>query len=120
MGHLESWCRRMWTLVILLPLAVGLPQSQLELKLEKSEDFVIGSSCAVEAFSPEGNLDLSKLEGCSNCFEAATTDAEAVKFCTREHLPNVYSRCKEKVESPPSPDMRCSSASLTPSSSWTP
>ena len=62
-GHLESWCRRMWTLVILLPLAVGLPQSQLELKLEKSEDFVIGSSCAVEAFSPEGNLDLSKLEG---------------------------------------------------------
>ena len=62
-GHLESWCRRMWTLVILLPLAVGLPQSQLELKLEKSEDFVIGSSCAVEAFSPQGNLDLSKLEG---------------------------------------------------------
>merc|ERR1712037_1078702 len=51
-GHLESWCRRMWTLVILLSLAVGLPQSQLELKLEKSEDFVIGSSCAVEAFSP--------------------------------------------------------------------
>ena len=36
---------------------------------------------------------------CSNCFEAATTDAEAVKSCTREHLPNVYSQCKKKVES---------------------
>ena len=53
----------MWTFVILLPLALGLPQSELELKLEKNEDFVIGSSCAVEAFSAQGKLDLSKLEG---------------------------------------------------------
>ena len=59
---MESWCRRMRTLLILLPLALGLPQSQRN-KLEKNEDFVIGSSCAVEAFSPQGKLDLSKLEG---------------------------------------------------------
>ena len=61
-GHLESWCCIMWTLVLLLPIALGLPQSE-ENKLEKNEDFVIGSSCAVEAFSPAGKLDLSKLEG---------------------------------------------------------
>ena len=60
--HLESWCRRMWTLVLLLPLVLGLPQAE-ENKLEKNEDFVIGSSCAVEAFSPAGKLDLTKLEG---------------------------------------------------------
>ena len=41
---------------------LGLPQSQ-ENKLEKNENFVIGSSCAVEAFSSQGKLDLSKLEG---------------------------------------------------------
>ena len=52
----------MWTLVLLLPLVLGLPQSE-ENKLEKNEDFVIGSSCAVEAFSPAGKLDLSKLKG---------------------------------------------------------
>ena len=52
----------MWTLVILLPLTWSLPQSQ-ENKLEKNKDFVIGSSCAVEAFSPQGKLDLSKLDG---------------------------------------------------------
>ena len=50
----------MWTL--LLSLALGLAQS-LESQLEKNEDFVIGSSCAVEAFSRQGKLDLSKLEG---------------------------------------------------------
>ena len=49
----------MWT--FLLSLALGLAQS-LESQLE-NEDFVIGSSCAVEAFSRQGKLDLSKLEG---------------------------------------------------------
>ena len=54
----------MWTLVILLPLALGFPQSEgRNIKLEKNEDFVIGSSCAVEAFSPQGKLDVSKLDG---------------------------------------------------------
>ena len=36
---------------------------------------------------------------CSNCFEAATTDADAFESCTKEHLPNFYSRCKENVDS---------------------
>ena len=39
------------------------------------------------------------LSRCSKCFEAAKSDAEAVKSCTKEHLPNFYSRCKDKVES---------------------
>ena len=42
---------------------------------------------------------------CSNCFDAARTDAEAVKLCAHRStsLPNFYSRCKEKVDSPTIP-----------------
>merc|ERR1712223_822848 len=94
-------CLSMWTFVILL-LTLGLAQSQKK-NLEDFEDFVIGSCCGVEAFYPDGKLEVTKLEGCSKCFEAAKSDGEAVKSCTKEHLPNFYSRCKDKVESLNSP-----------------
>ena len=51
----------MWTFVILL-LTLGLARSQKK-NLEDFEDFVIGSCCGVEAFYPDGKLEVTKLEG---------------------------------------------------------
>ena len=51
----------MWTFVVLL-MTLGLAQSQKK-NLEDFEDFVIGSCCGVEAFYPDGKLDVTKLEG---------------------------------------------------------
>merc|ERR1712099_105424 len=50
-------------------------------ELETNEDFVIASSCVVEALEEE------------YAFEAA-------KACTTEHLPNIYEDCKNLIESP--------------------
>ena len=78
-------------------------------ELEGNEDFVITSSCFVEAFDGDGNLDEQTLEKCVQCFEEAddlgegVDSAEAAKACTVEHLPNFYQDCKDGIESPTVP-----------------
>ena len=46
-------------------------------ELEGNEDFVVTSSCFVEATDEEGNLDEPKLEKCVQCFEEADALVEA-------------------------------------------
>merc|ERR1719507_2223670 len=75
-------------------------------ELEGNEDFVITSSCFVEATDGDDNLDEQTLENCVQCFEDADAlgeealAAEAAKNCTVEHLPNFYEDCKDGIESP--------------------
>merc|ERR1712083_804418 len=75
-------------------------------ELEGNEDFVIMSSCFVEATDGDGNLDEQTLENCVQCFEEADAleeealEVEAAKNCTVEHLPNFYEDCKDGIESP--------------------
>merc|ERR1712083_72014 len=75
-------------------------------ELEGNEDFVITSSCFVEATDGDGNLDEQTLENCVQCFEEADAleeealEVEAAKNCTVEHLPNFYEDCKDGIESP--------------------
>ena len=98
-SHAVSDRSRMQLLLLLLPLALALamPPLQLEL-LETNEDFVLGSSCAVEAVSSDGvHLDEAKAESCWDCFAWSTTVA-AAKACVTEYLPNIYSDCREEVE----------------------
>ena len=78
-------------------------------ELEGNEDFVITSSCFVEATDGDGNLDEQTLENCVQCFEEADAleeealEVEAAKNCTVEHLPNFYEDCKDGIESPSVP-----------------
>ena len=129
-SHSESWGPTMKTLLILLlALACAMPMPQGKdsseedsqesqesnetaedlQELEGNEDFVITSSCFVEATDGDGNLDEQTLEKCVQCFEEADDlgegdDAvEAAKACTVEHLPNFYEDCKEGIESPSVP-----------------
>ena len=75
-------------------------------ELEDNEDFVITSSCFVEATDGDGNLDEQTLENCVQCFEEADAleeealEVEAAKNCTVEHLPNFFEDCKDGIESP--------------------
>merc|ERR1712240_926375 len=62
----------------------------------------IGSSCTIEAFDDQENLDEGKLEECGDCFENADTEEKA-KTCTIEHLPYFYDECKIWIESPTAP-----------------
>merc|ERR1711994_1136671 len=75
--------------------------------LETNEDFVIASSCVVEALDEDGNLDEEAVEKCGQCFaDADIPDLEeeyafeAAKACTTEHLPNIYEDCRDLIESP--------------------
>merc|ERR1711936_481699 len=75
--------------------------------LETNEDFVIASSCVVEALDEDGNLDEEAVEKCGQCFADADIPdleeeyaIEAAKACTTEHLPNIYEDCKNLIESP--------------------
>ena len=78
-------------------------------ELESNEDFVVTSSCFVEAVDGDGNLDEQTLEKCVQCFEDAdalgetANSVEAAKACTVEHLPNFYQDCKDGIESPSVP-----------------
>merc|ERR1712110_52654 len=76
-------------------------------ELETNEDFVIASSCVVEALDEDGNLDEEAVEKCGQCFADADIPdleeeyaIEAAKACTTEHLPNIYEDCKNLIESP--------------------
>ena len=89
-------------LLLLLPLALALPAQDPLVQLESNQDFVIGSSCTIEAFDDEENLDEGKLEECGDCFENADTEEKA-KACTIEHLPYFYDECKIWIESPTAP-----------------
>ena len=89
-------------LLLLLPLALALPAQDPLVQLESNQDFVIGSSCTIEAFDDEENLDEEKLEECGDCFENADTEEKA-KTCTIEHLPYFYDECKIWIESPTAP-----------------
>ena len=89
-------------LLLLLPLALALPAQDPLVQLESNQDFVIGSSCTIEAFDDEENLDEGKLEECGDCFENADTEEKA-KTCTIEHLPYFYDECKIWIESPTAP-----------------
>merc|ERR1712228_905781 len=71
-------------LLLLLPLAFALPAQDPLVQLESNEDFVIGSSCTIEALDEAGTLDTAKA-------------------CTIEHLPNFYEECKIWIESPTAP-----------------
>merc|ERR1712024_185547 len=70
-------------------------------QLEGNPDFVIMSSCFVEATDGDGNLDEQTLENCVQCFEKTdgqetyALEVEAVKNCTIEYLPNFYEDCKD-------------------------
>ena len=122
-NHSESWGQAMKTLLILLfALASAMPMPQF-IVVEAGpyfkdgtrrvdsheEDFVITSSCFVEATDGDGNLDEQTLEKCVQCFEEADAlgegvdCVEAAKACTVEHLPNFYEDCKEGIESPTVP-----------------
>merc|ERR1712088_1230402 len=91
--HSETLVPAMKTLLVLLfPLASALPAQDQLAQLETNEDFVIGSSCTIEAI----------LDKCGDCFEKADT-LEAAKACTIEHLPNFYEECKIWIESPTAP-----------------
>merc|ERR1712001_682999 len=83
-------------LLLLLPLAFALPAQDQLVQLETNEDFVIGSSCTIEALDEDGNLDEATLDKCGDCLEKA-------KACTIEHLPNFYEECKIWIESPTAP-----------------
>ena len=91
-------------LLLLLPLALtlALPAQDPLVQLESNQDFVIGSSCTIEAFDDQENLDEGKLEECGDCFENADTEEKA-KTCTIEHLPYFYEECKIWIESPTAP-----------------
>ena len=89
-------------LLLLLPLALALRAQDPLVQLESNQDFVIGSSCTIEAFDDEENLDEGKLEECGDCFENADTEEKA-KTCTIEHLPYFYDECKIWIESPTAP-----------------
>ena len=89
-------------LLLLLPLALALPAQDPLVLLESNQDFVIGSSCTIEAFDDQENLDEGKLEECGDCFENADTEEKA-KTCTIEHLPYFYDECKIWIESPTAP-----------------
>ena len=91
-------------LLLLLPLALALalPAQDPLVQLESNQDFVIGSSCTIEAFDDQENLDEGKLEECGDCFENADTEEKA-KTCTIEHLPYFYDECKIWIESPTAP-----------------
>merc|ERR1712088_365825 len=71
-------------LVLLFPLAFALPAQDQLAQLETNEDFVIGSSCTIEAIDGDDTLD-------------------AAKACTIGHLPNFYEECKIWIESPTAP-----------------
>ena len=101
-SHSETLCPAMKTLYLLLPLAFALPAQDQLVQLESNEDFVIGSSCTIEAIDEDGNLDEASLDKCGDCFEKADT-LEAAKACTIEHLPNFYEECKIWIESPTAP-----------------
>merc|ERR1712013_879226 len=68
-------------LLLLLPLALALPAQDPLVQLESNQDFVIGSSCTIEAFDAE----------------------EKAKTCTIEHLPYFYDERKIWIESPTAP-----------------
>ena len=89
-------------LLLLLPLALALPAQDPLVQLESNQDFVIGSSCTIEAFDDQENLDEGKLEECGDCFENADTEEKA-KTCTIEHLPYFYDECRIWIESPTAP-----------------
>ena len=89
-------------LLLLLPLALALPAQDPLVQLESNQDFVIGSSCTIEAFDDQENLDEGKLKECGDCFENADTEEKA-KTCTIEHLPYFYDECKIWIESPTAP-----------------
>merc|ERR1711990_999530 len=96
--HSETLGPAMKTLLVLLfPLVFALPAQDQLVQLETNEDFVIGSSCTIEALDEEATLDK-----CGDCFEKADT-LETAKACTIEHLPNFYEECKIWIESPTAP-----------------
>merc|ERR1712110_809817 len=89
-NHSESWGPAMKTFfILLLALACAMPMPQGKdsseedsseesnetgedlQELEGNEDFVITSSCFVEATDGDGNLDEQTLEKCVQCFEEA-------------------------------------------------
>merc|ERR1711972_563947 len=83
-------------LLLLLSLALALPAQDPLVQLESNQDFVIGSSCTIEAFD--------------DCFENADTEEKA-KACTIEHLPYFYDECRIWIESPTAPLEEVPSAS---------
>merc|ERR1712012_218200 len=97
----ESFGQVMNTILLLL-LALALPAQDPLVQLESNQDSVIGSSCTIEAFDDQENLDEGKLEECGDCFENADTEEKA-KTCTIEHLPYFYDECKIWIESPTAP-----------------
>ena len=80
--------------LLLAPLAAGASLRELE----TNEDFIIGSSCAIEAIdSTTLELDEGRLEKCGNCFDKETT-LEGAYGCVVTHLPNLYSACRDVVD----------------------
>merc|ERR1712061_375774 len=124
--HSENWSQTMKTLfILLLALACALPLPTPEESNESSgeeseeinetgedvqkveveeinEDFVIISSCVVEAMDEDGNLNEETLDKCGQCFNEAEKQEgyEAATACALEYLPNIYEDCKDLIESP--------------------
>merc|ERR1712001_298989 len=124
--HSENWSQTMKTLfILLLALACALPlptpeesnessgeeseeinetgEDVQEVEVEEiNEDFVIISSCVVEAMDEDGNLNEETLDKCGQCFNEAEKQEgyEAATACALEHLPNIYEDCKDLIESP--------------------
>ena len=90
-------------LLLLFPLAFALPAQDPLVQLETNEDFVIGSSCTIEAIDGDDNLNEGTLDKCGDCFEKADS-VEKAKACTIEHLPTFYEECKIWIESPTAPE----------------
>merc|ERR1712037_360578 len=88
-------------------------------ELEDNEDFVITSSCFVEATDGDGNLDEQTLENCVQCFEEADAleeealEVEAAKNCTVDTFPTSMRIARMELSRQLSPKLRFWNASWT-------
>merc|ERR1712130_997517 len=118
-SHSETLGTTMKTLLLLLfPLAFALPAQDPLAQLETNEDFVIGSSCTIEAIDGDDNLDEGTLDKCGDCFEKA----DSVERPRHARL-SIFPPSTKSARFGSSPPLRlrrmCSSASLRLSSSLT-
>ena len=66
-------------------------------------EFIIGTSCTIEAFETSGELNETRIEECGKCWEAAgdalsETGLPLARKCVQMFLPNIGEACKEVLE----------------------
>lgn len=66
-------------------------------------EYIIGTSCTIEAFDDSGEINETKIEECGRCWEAAgdalsETGLPLARNCVQEFMPNVGEFCKEVLD----------------------